>query len=334
MPQKHQSTKSLLELLDLFERSSHAITDIEGQRLCGVPGWDIFGKTSFSVIELKAWADCIGYAGYYPVPYGDELVPADLEEDEDPGRYRYRCPETFRRKYVDAPIVAVYAINPAKLLNQIADLLGIAQMLRRGINNAAIESVLWKLGDARIGPALTPVWLVRSLAIHVETVFDHFLSTALPEQGVILTTGQPLPSFIRPPRNYRIASVRDVLVDYSPEPCIDMSLLERILTTPADGTLRPTLPVYFDEYSNVLTIRSNKKPWHIKGQRHAAAIKYLYQQACNDRWLVDAGEVLSAAYPDKQSGKSSRMQNLFSGNDEWKDYIVNPEKGKYGFRLD
>ena len=65
------STRSLLELIGLFEQSSQSITDIEGQRLRGVPGWDIFGKTSLSDIELKAWTNCIGYAEYYPVPCGD-----------------------------------------------------------------------------------------------------------------------------------------------------------------------------------------------------------------------------------------------------------------------
>jgi hypothetical protein len=43
---------------------------------------------------------------------------------------------------------------------------------------------------------------------------------------------------------------------------------------------------------------------------------------------------LGAAYPDKKTARSQRMQNLFSGNTEWEDYIANPEKGKYGFLLD
>jgi len=125
-----------------------------------------------------------------------------------------------------------------------------------------------------------------------------------------------------------------VIVDYVPEPRMDVDLLHRILTSPADGTLRPVLPVHFDEYTNMLTIRSKTRPWHIKGQRQAAAVKYLYQQVCNDRWLVEAREILAAAYPDKETGKSTRMQSLFSANGAWKDYIVNPEKGRYGFRLD
>ena len=71
----------------------------------------------------------------------------------------------------------------------------------------------------------------------------------------------------------------------------------------------------------------------LEGAFPELVVKYMYQQACNDRWLVDAGEILAAAFPDKQSGKSVRMQSLFSGNDEWKDYIANPEKGKYGFQF-
>ena len=73
---------------------------------------------------------------------------------------------------------------------------------------------------------------------------------------------------------------------------------------------------------------------HIKGARQAAAVKYLYEQARNGRWLVGAGEILAAAYPDKETGKSTRISSLFSGNEEWRDYLVNPEKGQYGFRLD
>ncbi len=156
----------------------------------------------------------------------------------------------------------------------------------------------------------------------------------MPDQGLILASGQCLPEFVRPPRNYRFAAVRNVLVDYMPTPTVDMDLLHRTLMTPVDGALRPILPVHFDEYSDTLTIRSKHKPWVIKGERQAAAVRYMYEQAVNDRWLLPAAEILGAAYPDKKTARSQRMQNLFSGNTEWVDYIANPEKGKYGFRLD
>ncbi|RDE49465.1 MAG: hypothetical protein DVS81_16455 [Candidatus Accumulibacter meliphilus] len=328
------STRSLLELLDLFERSSQSISDTAGQRLRGVPGWDVFHNTSLSARELADWTECVGYAGCYPAPCGDEREPVELHEDRDPTRYRYRCPETLRRKSVAATEVAVYAVHVPMLLHVIADLLDVPQALRRGIESPLLDGHLWKVGKARIGPALTDVWFVRSLASCIDELFRHFHEQALPDQGLIVSSGMVPPDFVRPPRSYRFASLHDVIVDYVPEPRMDVDLLHRILTSPADGTLRPVLPVHFNEYTNMLTIRSKTRPWHIKGQRQAAAVKYLYQQACNDRWLVNAGEILAAAYPDKETGKSTRMQSLFSANGEWKDYIANPEKGRYGFRLD
>jgi len=328
------STLSLLDLIGLFELSRQSISDGDGQRLHGVPGWDIARMAPLSKSQLSTWAECVGYAGQYPAYRGDERVAVDLQEDDDPTRYRYRCPETFRMKYLPAADVGVYSVRPSIILNVIADLLDIPQALRKMLDSPLLDGVLWNLGRARIGSAHTDIWFVRGLAQSVDAVFQHFHNPALPNQGLILTSGHALPDFVRPPRNYRFASLHDVIVDYVQNPCMDIDLLQRILATPADGTLRPVLPVYFDEYASTLTIRSKTKPWHIKGQRHAAAIKYMYEQARNDRWQVDAGEILAAAYPDKQTGKSLRMQNLFSGNDEWKDYIANPEKGKYSFRLD
>ena len=334
MPSKPLSTQSLLELIDLFDRSGQSLTDAEGQRLCGVPGWDIFPRTCLSAPELAEWTKCVGYAGYYPVPCGDERVPVELQEDSDPARYRYRCPETFRRKSVAATEVAVYAVRVPMLLHAVADLLDVPQALRRGIESPLLNGNLWKIGKARIGTAHTDIWLVRNLASCIDDVFRHFHAQTLPDQGLILSSGVVPPDFVRPPRNYRFASVHEVVVDFLPDPRIDVDLLHRILTTPGDGALRPVLPVHFDEYTHVLTIRSKTQPWHIKGARQAAAVKYLYEQARNGRWLVGAGEILAAAYPDKETGKSTRISSLFSGNEEWRDYLVNPEKGQYGFRLD
>ncbi len=103
------STHSLLELIGLFEQSSQSITDTDGQRLRGVPGWELSRRTALSANELATWTECVGYAGGYPAPCGDETVMVDLEEDDDPSRYRYRCPETFRLKHVAAPNAAIYA---------------------------------------------------------------------------------------------------------------------------------------------------------------------------------------------------------------------------------
>ena len=329
------STHSLLELIDLFEQSNPLIADGVGQRLHGVPGWDLSRRTHLSVRDLAAWTERVGYAPCYPAPCGDDRLLVEIEEDDDPARFRYRCPETFRLKYVDAGEAAVYAVRPGALLGVVADLLDIPQAHRKGIESPLFDGVLWHLGKARIGPAHTDVWFVRGLAQSVDAVFRHLHSPALPGRGLVLTAGRPLPEFVRPPRHYRFAAMRRVLVDHITTPTLDRDLLRRTLAAaPVEGALHPNLPVHFDEYSTTLTIRTKAKPWIIRGARQAAAVGYLYTQARNDRWWLSAAEILGAAYPDKRTARSQRMQNLFSGNTEWEDYIANPEKGKYGFRLD
>ncbi len=336
MRQQSLSTPKLLELFDLFERSDQSITDARGLALHGVPGWDLFGREVIGPEELSAWTECTGYAGMYPALRDDERVAVELHDDDDPQQYWYRCPQTFRKKYVPASDAAVYAVSVHKILNRVADLLDIAVALRRGIDTPAIDGTLWRLGDARIGPGLTPVWFVRGLAQSVDEVFRHFASTTLVEQGLILTSGTLLPGYVRPPRNYRFASMRQVLVDYMPAPCMDMTLLHRILSSSADGVLPDVHVVQFDEANKVLTIRVKTTPWHIKGVRQANAVNYMYRQALKDRWLLAASEILAAAYPERKTEESRRnlkMQSLFRGNPDWRNYISNPEKGKYGFSL-
>jgi hypothetical protein len=130
--------------------------------------------------------------------------------------------------------------------------------------------------------------------------------------------------------------MRQVLVEYMPTPCMDVTLLERILTSPADGVLPNVLAVHYDEEKKVLTIRIKTTPWHIKGARQANAVKYMYRQAVKGRWLLAASEILAAAYPERKTDESRRnlkMQSLFRGNAEWREYMSNPEKGTYGFSL-
>ena len=201
------STRLLLDLLDLFEQSSQAIGDAKGQRLHGIPGWHIINRTSLSADEISAWTERVGYVGSYPADIRDECVAVDLHEDDGPDRYWYRCPETFRKKYVSAADAAVYTLSAPKLLNQIATLLDIPQALRRMIDTPAIEGVLWQLGEARIGPARAPVWFARGLSQSADAVFRHLRLLTLPEQGLILISGQPLPDFVQPPRNYRFATI-------------------------------------------------------------------------------------------------------------------------------
>lgn len=334
MSQKSLSTRSLLDLLALFEQSDSPILDVEGNRLYGVPGWTVAATTSLDQRELTAWSDRVGYSGSYSVPNGDERTQVALQEADHPNFYRYRCPETFRMKQVAADAVAVFDVNTNRLLNELADLLNIAQVLRAGIQRPRVERTLWKLGDARIGPALTPVWLVRGLSAHVDQVYQSLLDTRLPDQGLILSAGHDLPPIVRPPRNYRVAYLRDALVDYSPTPRMDVHYLERILSSNEEGIKPSALPVEFA--NGVLRIRTKTDTWTVKGERQPLAVAYMYEQARQGRWELDASEILAAAYPERKTDedrKGLKMQDLFKGNDKWREFIANPTKGKYAFNL-
>ncbi|KVG31429.1 hypothetical protein [Burkholderia diffusa] len=327
------STRSLLELLALFEQSNQPIPDADGQRLLGVPGWSLSRTTALSRRDLDTWTECIGYAGGYPAPCGDETVMVDLEEDES-GRYRYRCPETFRSKYVPADLVAVHAVSDTKLLNYLADLLGIPQAHRRGITMPAIGSTLWNLGKMRIADAQVDVWLVRGLSSSIDRVFDHFRAASLPEQGLIFTSGQALPDIVPPPRSYRIAPISSVLVDYVVKPQADIDLIHRLLVAPAGSKEEKSRPVRFDPYSNTLVIATRAdKPWTIKGPKQIAVVKYLVEQFENGRTRVSAGDILVAVYGSREAARGKRVPSIFSSNNQWLDYITHDDAG-YGIKLE
>ena len=335
MSPKDLTTRSLLELFDLFEQSSQAIADGDGQRLHGVPAWELSRRPTLADWDLAQWTERIGYAGCYPAPIGDELVPVEIEEDDAPGRYRYRCPETFRAKFVSADLVAVHAVTDAKLLNHLADLLGIPQAHRRGITAPAIGGVLWNLGKMRIADAQVDVWLARGLSSSIDQVFEHFRAPSLPDRGLIFTTGQALPDIVPPPRSYRVVPIASVLVDYAVKPHFDTDLIHRLLVAPSGGKVEKSLPVRFDPYSNTLVIvTKSAQPWAIKGDRQIAVVSHLFSQFENGRRWVPAHEILAAVYGSKKSGRSQRIQNIFSGNSIWEDYIAGDGHGQYGFNLD
>lgn len=327
------STRLLLDLLDLFEQSNSCSLDADGNRLHGVSGGRIEASSSLDPKTVQAWMPRVGYLSEIEVPCGDGRAHVELCETDDPGSYEYRCPETFRRKRVSADHVAVYDMDAAKLLNLLSDLLNIPQVKRAGIPAPRIERKLWQLGEARIGPVMAPVWLARGMDVNVDEVFQSLLDTRLPEQGLVLCHGRELPRVIRPPRNYRVAYLHDALVDYSPSPCMDVHYLERVLTSDEDGIKPSALPVDFA--NGVLRIRTKTETWVIKGEKQLKAVAYMYEQAQLGRWELDASEILAAAYPERrteESRKGLKMQNLFSGNEMWREFIVNPEKGKYAFK--
>ncbi len=223
----------------------------------------------------------------------------------------------------------------AKILNQIADLLDIAQVLRRGIDAAAIDGVLWSLGKTRIGSALVDAWFVRGLAQQVEDVFAHFQSATLPDQGLILTSGLALPRVVVPPRQYRIVPIRDVVAEHAATASLDVVLLHRLMTAPAGERLPKSLPVRFDPYSNTLVITTKSiKPWVIQGKKQIAVVKYLAEQFEKGRNLVSAGDILVAAHGSKDAARGKRVSSIFSGNLDWEDYIAGDGHGQFGFKLD
>ncbi len=335
MPQKKLSTSSLLDLVDLFEQSSQSTVDAEGQRLYGVPGWVLSGISTLSGKQLEAWTDCVGYSAFFPAPCGEDRVAVEVTEDDDPDRYRYRCPETFRKKYVSSATVAVRSVCVPQFLNCVADLLEIPQALRRGIDTAALENVLWNIGKMRVAGLQVDVWVARNLSWSMGSVFQHMQNSAMPDQGVILSTGGSLPAIIHPPRQYRVIPITDVLVQHVSFPHIDADLIHRILVAAPGAKFEASLPVRFDPYSNTLVIATkSSKPWSIKGPKQIDAVRYLFEQFRNGRRWVPAGEILADVYGTKESGRSRRMQNLFSGNTFWEDYIVNNDDGEYGFNLE
>lgn len=334
MSLKSLKTRSLLELIALFERCSSVVAGSTGQRLRGVPGWYLARQSALSASDLAAWTERIGYAGSYPTQCDDEHIPVEIQEDEDPDRYRYRSPKTFRTKYVAADLVAVYAVPAVKLLTLLADLLGIAQAHRRGITMPAIDGVLWNLGKMRIGNVQIDVWLARGLASCIEQVFAHFQEASLPDQGLIFTTCQSLPGIVQPPRRYRIIPIVEVLVDYTVTPHIDADLIHRLLLAPAGSKEEKSLPFRFDPFTNTLTIATKSdKPWSIKGPKQVAVVKYLVEQFMNGRIRVSAGDILVAAHGSRDAAKGKRVASIFSGNSVWEEYIEHDNTG-YAIKLD
>ena len=191
------STRLLLDLLDLFEQSNSCSLDADGNRLHGVSGGRIEASSSLDPKTVQAWMPRVGYLSEIEVPCGDGRAHVELCETDDPGSYEYRCPETFHRKRVSADHVAVYDMDAAKLLNLLSDLLNIPQVKRAGIPAPRIERKLWRLGEARIGPVMAPVWLARGMDVNVDEVFQSLLDTRLPEQGLVLCHGRELPRVIR-----------------------------------------------------------------------------------------------------------------------------------------
>ncbi len=325
-------TPLLLELLALFDRAQQSIAGAENIRLQGIPGWELFrGEVPCNPL-LEPWLERAGDAGFYVVDADREPVPVEIEYDHD-GTIGYRCPDTFRHIPLHDREVGVYIVNPQPLLTLVADLLDISQADRRYLNRARLDGALWHLGFARLGQVRTGIWLARDVDGRLPDLLRFFNDRTLPEDGLILSCGNPPPDIVTPPRAYRFASLPDALIPVSEETDIDTHMLERVLTAPAGITTEPSPPVHYDSHTQTLTIRGIPEPWQIRGERQARAIEFMYVQWQKGRDLLDAAEILNATYPEKPHARSRRIQNLFAGNPQWRTYIANPERGKYGFNI-
>ena len=326
------STQSLLDLIKLFEQSVQRVVGEDGQILTGIPGWKLGQYEALDSEHISTWCDCIGYAGYYLAPYGNDHCDVDVFPDDESDRYLYRCPETFRLRTIEPAEIAIY--NPRKelLLNAMADLLDIPTALRSRISQADIQGTLWRIGKVRVGPTLTDIWVARGLAFSAEAVFQRLQQTDLSDLGIILTAGNSLPAIITLPRHYRIIPIKEVIDVTQNVARLDMEKLIQLVTGANLANEISISPVHFDEYTNTLTILTNPAPWMIRGPKQAAAIKYMVEQTNKGRGELSAAEILKAAYGAQSIGRSRRMQNLFSGNEVWRDYITSHRKGFWKFQ--
>ncbi|NRP14974.1 hypothetical protein [Marinobacterium sp. xm-a-152] len=325
------STHSLLDLIKLFEQSVQRVVGEDGQILTGIPGWRLRQYEALDSERISEWCDCIGYAGYYQAPYGNDHCDVDVFPDDGSDRYLYRCPETFRLRAIEPTEIGIYHPRKELFLNAMADLLDIPVALRSGISQADIQGTLWRIGKVRVGPTLTDIWVARGLALSVDAVFQRLQQTDLSDLGIILTTGNSLPAIITVPRHYRVIPIKEVIDSTQNVARIDMERLSQLVTGANFPDDHQRSPVHFDEYSNKLTIRTNPVPWVITGLKQAAAVKYMAEQANKGRWKLSAAEILGSVYGTQNLGRSRRMQDLFKSNSQWRDYITNHEKGIWGF---
>jgi hypothetical protein len=186
----------------------------------------------------------------------------------------------------------------------------------------------------RIGVVHVDVWLVRGLNASVETVFRHFEQPALPDTGVILTTGAALPALVRPPRNYRVVPIGGVMLSHSRTPAVDRDLIHRLLAAAPGEQLKTSPPVRFDQSTNTLHISTRSvEPWRVGGSKKIAVVKCLVEQLVKGRRRVGAADILIAAHGSREAARGKRVASIFSGNDQWLDYIEHDEEG-YGIKLD
>ena len=329
------TTPAQLELAKLFEASAKPLTTLAGSRLNGVAAWELDKVTPGASALLQAWTECVGYTDHLPVPVDDQWVMVDVWASPDPQYFEYRSPETYQTCRVLRTRLAIHAFKTQAFLHNLADLLDIDPRRRGGIASSQLGDKLWCLGQARIGAALVDVWYARGLTGALREVMQHFLAHHLPEQGLVLSGGLPLPDTIRTPRHYRFVPLSQALSPGLAHAVPDLPLLKRVLQAPAHAPQEPSAPVYFDPQTSTLSILTRPvPPWVIKGARQPAAVAFMVAQLHLGRRVLAALEILKAAYKGVGVPPGMTMARLFSGNQQWRAYIDNPTKGAFQLRLD
>ncbi|MEW7978536.1 MAG: hypothetical protein AB2813_01650 [Candidatus Sedimenticola endophacoides] len=321
-----------LDLIHLFDTSSQPIFGNEGQRLLGIPAWELDKKyPDLSQSPLSDWLTTSGYAGVIEVDFDDEQVHVEIEEDNDPGLVGYRDPNTLQWKTVPLQDTVVRQVAEQSFLHSIADLLDIPQAQRNGISHPEIPGTLWLLGNARLGDGMhNQIWLVRNLESSLPEIVAAL--DAKGSTGLLLCTSKKHSDYINLPSGIALCSLADTVVQHLDDTCLDKDWLYRqILGTP-DSSKKADFPIEFDRYSKTLVIRG-KAPWVLKGDKQAKAVEYMYQQALKGRWELSPKEILAAAHGKGHTGGAKRLSSLFSSNVEWVDYIANPRRGIYSFNL-
>lgn len=324
-------TRSLLDLIPVFDQGRREILGFDGVRLRGVPVWELADRIGLNDTERRDWLATAGMASYYPADAGDVHVSVDLDPTDDPDLWRYRCPATFGLTTIRARDAAVLAVPESRFLNFVADLLNIPSALRTDISKALLDGALWRLGKARIDQAHLECWLARDVAASLHQIVEHFCNPALPDQGIVLFAGRALPPLIQSPRNYRFVLLADALSADSEMSKLDFDFLRRVLKTPHGGSLKPALAVELNDITRTLKIRGIAEPWPITGNDHWAAVKYMHDQFVAGRMRLTPGEVLNAVYNGRAQGRSKTLASLFRGNRHWKTFLQQPRKGEVCF---
>jgi hypothetical protein len=259
MSQKSLSTRSLLDLVDLFERSSHAVVDGDGQRLHGVPGWDLSGRLALSDRDLAAWTERIGFAGSY-------LAPAAMSAFRSTSRKTMiRVGIAIGAPRHSAPSTSLLIWSPScGRCREAAELLGgPARCSTSATKRHYSADDRWcpvaHRQDARCRHA------GRCLAGPRSRVIDRHGVSALPycaapRPGVDLHHRSVTARHRHaPPRAYRIVPIASALVDHALKPHFDIDLIHRLLLAPSGSKLERSLPVRFDRYSNTLVIATKSE---------------------------------------------------------------------------